>query len=76
MNNIKYLYTILVIFMFSCEEVIELDLNDVQQRLVIDASINWENGTDGKNQETKLTRSSPYYQNETLAGTGGSVQSI
>ena len=62
--------------MFSCEEVIELDLNDGQQRLVIDASINWEKGTDGKNQEIKLTLSSPYYQNETLAATGANVQII
>lgn len=76
MNNIKYLYAFLVIFMFSCEEVIELDLNDGQQRLVIDASINWEKGTDGKNQEIKLTLSSPYYQNESLPASGADVQII
>ena len=76
MNNIKYLHAFLVIFMFSCEEVIELDLNDGQQRLVIDAGINWEKGTDGKNQEIKLTLSSPYYQNETLPASGANVQII
>ena len=76
MKNIKYLYAFLVIFMFSCEEVIELDLNDGQQRLVIDASINWEKGTSGSDQEIKLSLSSPYYQNETLAATGANVKII
>ena len=76
MKNMKYLYAFLVIFMFSCEEVIELDLNDGQQRLVIDASINWEKGTSGSDQEIKLSLSSPYYQNETLAATGANVQVI
>lgn len=76
MKNLKYLYAFLVIFIISCEEVIELDLNDGQQRLVIDASINWEKGTDGKNQEIKLTLSSPYYQNETLPASGANVKII
>lgn len=76
MKNMKYLYAFLVIFMFSCEEVIELDLNDGQQRLVIDASIDWEKGTDGKNQEIKLSLSSPYYQNETIAANGANVKII
>ena len=76
MKNMKYLYALLVIFMFSCEEVIELDLNDGQQRLVIDASINWEKGTSGSDQEIKLSLSSPYYQNENLAATGANVQII
>ena len=76
MKNMKYLFAFLVIFMFSCEEVIELDLNDGQQRLVIDASINWEKGTSGNDQEIKLSLSSPYYQNETLAATGANVQVI
>ena len=76
MKNMKYLYAFLVIFMFSCEEVIELDLNDGQQRLVIDASINWEKGTSGSDQEIKLSLSSPYYQNETLAATGANVKII
>ena len=76
MKNMKYLYAFLVIFMFSCEEVIELDLNDGRQRLVIDASINWEKGTSGSDQEIKLSLSSPYYQNETLAATGANVQII
>ena len=76
MKNMKYLYAFLVIFMFSCEEVIELDLNDGRQRLVIDASINWEKGTSGSDQEIKLSLSSPYYQNESLAATGANVQII
>ena len=76
MKNMKYLYAFLVIFMFSCEEVIELDLNDGRQRLVIDASINWEKGTSGSDQEIKLSLSSPYYQNETLAATGANVKII
>ena len=76
MKNMKYLYAFLVIFMFSCEEVIELDLNDGRQRLVIDASINWEKGTSGSDQEIKLSLSSPYYQNESLAATGANVKII
>ena len=69
----KYILIIISILNFSCEQVVDLDLNNAKPRLVIDASIDWEKGTDGKEQEIKLTMSSPYYQNSNTPALGANV---
>lgn len=45
----------------SCEDVIEVDLNTTEPKLVIEASINWFKGTPGNEQQIKLTLSAPYF---------------
>ena len=52
----KNLYVIIVLLLCtSCEDVIEVDLNEGPSRLVIDANINWKKGSDGKKQRIRLT---------------------
>ncbi|MGJ8684053.1 MAG: DUF4249 family protein [Nonlabens sp.] len=61
----KKIFTLLAIFCFitSCEDVIELDLNNASPRLVIDAVL--ELNEDGSTTATVLlTRSSAFYQEE------------
>ncbi|WP_452229592.1 MULTISPECIES: DUF4249 domain-containing protein [unclassified Lacinutrix] len=55
---------ILTIFLFSCEDVVDIDLPNSEPRLVIDASINWFKDTPGNEQSIKLTLSAPFYDNE------------
>lgn len=64
MKNIKYIALLfLSILCFSCEEVVDVDLNTAPPRLVIDASIDWIKGTDGASQKIKLTTTTGYFQN-------------
>lgn len=70
----KKLLLILISFaIFSCEEPIELDLNTSEPRLIIEASINWIKGTNGNEQEIKLSLSAPYYNLETPPANNATV---
>ena len=59
MKKIKYI--IILILIYSCEDVIVLDVPTSQPRLVIDASINWFKGTSGNEQEIKLSLTAPFF---------------
>ena len=70
----KIIYLLLISFSFTaCEDVIDLELNSAEPRLVIDASLNWIKGTDGKNQLIKLTLSAPFYDLEVPPANGAVV---
>lgn len=59
--------------MFSCEDVIDVDLNTAPPKLVIDASLNWFKNTPGNEQEIKLTLSAPYFEDAVAPATGAQV---
>ncbi len=59
--------------MFSCEDVIEVDLNTAPPKLVIDASLNWFKNTPGNEQEIKLTLTAPYFEDAVDPATGAQV---
>lgn len=46
---------------YNCQDVIDVDLNTDNPRLVIDASINWLKRTPGEIQKIKLTTTTNYY---------------
>ncbi|MDR6301572.1 DUF4249 domain-containing protein [Mesonia maritima] len=52
-------------FLISCEEVIEVDLEASDNILVIDAEILWEPNTSGNSQKIYLSRLTNYYNTET-----------
>ncbi|MCA1965812.1 MAG: DUF4249 domain-containing protein, partial [Flavobacterium sp.] len=57
MKNI-FLYTVLLVTMLlnsSCEKVVDIELNNSDPKLVIDAIIKWEKGTTGESQTIKLS---------------------
>ena len=60
MKKLSLLF-ILIIITISCEDVIDVNLNNAEPRLVIDASINWFKGTTGNEQSIKLTLTAPYF---------------
>jgi len=67
----KYFSLFLILISFnSCEDVIDLNLNTSDPRLVIDASINWIKGTTGNEQQIKLTLTAPYFD-ETVSPANG-----
>ncbi|WP_445737601.1 DUF4249 domain-containing protein [Mariniflexile sp.] len=69
----KLLLLLSIIFLNSCEEVIDVDLTTSASRLVIDASINWEKGTSGNIQTIRISTTTGYYQTEIPKVTGATV---
>lgn len=73
----KYIYIILlsvVAFSFtSCEEVIDVNLDTAKPRLVIDATLKWEKGTDGATQMIKLTTTAGYFEETVPTVSGATV---
>lgn len=76
MKIIHYIsLTISLLFLVSCEEVVNIDLNTAAPRLVIDASINWQKGTDGTSQKIILSTTTDFYSN-VIPKVSGAVVSI
>ncbi|MCF6350013.1 MAG: DUF4249 domain-containing protein [Flavobacteriaceae bacterium] len=70
----KIIIIILLITTFSCQDVVDVDLETSKERLVIEALIQWENGTAGNEQTIKLTKTSSFYNNEIIYAVGASVK--
>ena len=51
------------IFCTSCEEVVDVDLDTAAPKLVIEAAINWQKGTNGVQQTIKLSTTTGYFEN-------------
>ncbi|KQO32655.1 hypothetical protein ASF10_21085 [Flavobacterium sp. Leaf82] len=64
---------LLSIFFTSCEEVVDVDLDTAAPKLVIEAAINWQKGTSGKQQTIKLTTTTGYFENVIPTVSGATV---
>ncbi len=69
----KWLVIVILTSFFSCEDVIEVELNEAEPRLVIEASIDWLKNTLGNEQEIKLTLSAPFFDDGVPPANGGTV---
>jgi hypothetical protein len=67
--------TILSLFFYSCEDVVNVDLKNDAPKLVIDASIKWEKGTLGNEQTIRITTTGDYYQN-TVPTVSGAIVTV
>ena len=72
MRNYLFLISLLLL-QTSCEDVIELNLNTAEPKLVIEASINWLKGTNGNEQSIKLSLTAPYFDDKVLPANGATV---
>lgn len=70
---IKILILTIGLFLTSCEDVIDVDLDTAAPRLVIDASIDWERNTIGNEQKIKLSTTTGYYSNEFPIVSGATI---
>ncbi|GAB4158610.1 MAG: DUF4249 domain-containing protein [Winogradskyella sp.] len=59
----KRIVTLLLFFVVftNCEDVVDVDLNTAEPRLVIDASINWFKNTSGNEQSIRLSLTAPFF---------------
>ncbi len=60
--------------LFSCEDVVDVDVPTEEPRLVIEASLDWEKGTLGNNQTIELSMSTPYFDTTPSPVTGATVK--
>lgn len=63
------IYNCIVLFLigislWSCTDVIEVDLEEATPRIVIDASLQWERGSLGNVQEIRISRTRNFFDNE------------
>lgn len=75
MNKTLALMSLLfVVFFTSCEDVVNLDLETGETRLVIDAEIVWKKGTSGNKQIIKISKTASYYSSSTPKVSGAQVR--
>jgi len=61
----KYLFLLFCFLMlFNCEDVIEVEVPETPPKLIIEASLNWFDGTAGNEQEIKLSLTAPFFDDE------------
>lgn len=72
MKTYLFLLSILLL-QTSCEDVITVDLNNADPKLVIEASINWFKGTSGNEQTIKLSLTAPYFDDDIPPANGAIV---
>ncbi len=65
-----------VLLLSSCEEVVNLDLETGEAKIVIDAEILWNKNTDGKVQTIKISKMAPYYNTSTPKVSGAQVRVV
>lgn len=71
------LFLIMITGWVSCTDVVDVELQEEEPRLVVEASIDWIKGTTGNEQSVKLSLSTPYYDNlDASIVTGASVRVI
>ena len=71
--------TCLIFFVYlgviSCTKVVDVDVPNGGERLIIEASINWEKGTSGNEQDILLSLSTPYFkENKFTPAQGANVK--
>lgn len=73
MKKLTYLILLSFFTIVSCEDVIDVDVNSAEPKLVIDASLNWIKGTASNRQFIKLSLTAPYFDNTIPPATGAIV---
>ena len=61
------------IFLFSCQDTVDVNLETGKERLVIEALLKWEKGTQGNEQTIKLSKTSSFYNNQAIPATGATI---
>ncbi|MEM6720917.1 MAG: DUF4249 domain-containing protein [Bacteroidota bacterium] len=67
---------ILISFLISCTDTVDVDVPNAGSRLVIEASINWEKGTSGQTQTIKLSESTGFFDSNTNVPVTGATVTV
>lgn len=72
-QSLLFLALALSFLVSSCEDVITVDLDEADPKLVIEAAINWQKGTSGNTQKIKLTTTTGFYSAQIPKVSGANV---
>jgi len=74
MNYLKIIFLLFILnSLYSCEDVVQVDLQKSEPRLVIEASILWKKNTLGNIQLIRLTTTAPFFDDQIPPAIGASV---
>ncbi|MEP7095207.1 MAG: DUF4249 family protein [Flavobacterium sp.] len=74
-SKVLALFSLLFVLLFSsCEDVVNLDLETGEAKIVIDAEIIWKKGTSGNEQTIKISKMASYYSTVTPKVSGAQVR--
>ncbi|MFL1013519.1 DUF4249 domain-containing protein [Flavisericum labens] len=73
MKRILYILSLVLLSTYSCEDVIDVDVETIEPKLVIDASLHWVKGTNGNTQQIRLSLTAPYFSDNIPAASGATV---
>lgn len=74
MKNIKIIVAFIGLILISgCEKVVDINLNTMDPKLVIDAAIKWQKGTLGNSQTIKLSMTNSYYDPQIPTVSGATI---
>lgn len=74
MKLIKLFLLLAAVFPFiGCEDVVEVDLEEISPRLVVEASILWHKGSDGNHQFIRLTETTGFFEEDIPPAEGASI---
>jgi len=77
MNSIKQYVSIFILtILASCTDVVDVEVQTGPERLVVEASIDWEKGTNGRVQSVRLRKSTPFFDEDTLLDVTGASVSV
>ena len=63
MKKIYFYRILLLLALTSCEEVVDIDLNYSDERLVIEGQLNWIKENNQTEQLIMLSKTTPYFEN-------------
>lgn len=69
----KIIFFSLLMVLFSCQDVVDVDLKTGKERLVVEALIKWLPNTTGADQQIKLSKTTSFYNTERIPATNASV---
>ncbi|MBW8198383.1 DUF4249 family protein [Flagellimonas abyssi] len=70
----KIILVVIVIIFASCSDVVDVEVQEGPKRLVVEASLDWEKGSEGNVQTIRLRESTPFFSTNTnMEVTGASV---
>lgn len=67
--------TILLVFS-GCQKVINIDLEEGQKHIVVDASIDWKVGSLGKDQSITISQTYPYFSSSSMPTVSGAIVNV
>lgn len=71
----SYIVILMALTLSSCEEVIDVDLDTAETRLVVEAPILWQKNTSGRTQRIKLSTTTSFF-NEVIPSVSGAKVTV